>query len=279
MDTSSPYFAADGQPRQRQSVVAFMDVLGFKEEIQEAHREGNSDELLRRFASVVKEPYKAFRETFEWIKDPKRSWEVKAFTDNVVIGYPILSRGDTEFELGEIVDEAGLFQLWLALEGFFVRGGIAIGELYLDEDMAFGAGLLDAHRAEEEADVPRIVLAESSVAHVEKHVRYYASPRIAPQDDALLIDEDGRHVVNYLDNIWPNRTEEPDLRSLAKHRDIVSAKLDEHRARPHVWAKYAWVARYHNFFCESFPAGSSYKVDASLPGLAAKMLHEVYPSP
>ena len=114
--------------------------------------------------------------------------------------------------------EVALFQLGLALEGFFVRGGIAVGKTLssIDEDIAYGIGLFDAlFVPKEKQDVPRIVLAESAVAYVKKHLQYYASVHIAPHDDALLIDEDKHHFINYLDSVWPDHTESPDYISLA----------------------------------------------------------------
>jgi hypothetical protein len=62
MDASSAYFTEDDQPTPRLSVVAYVDVLGFKEEMLAAQRAGTSDVLLRRFATVVREWCRSMRD-------------------------------------------------------------------------------------------------------------------------------------------------------------------------------------------------------------------------
>ena len=56
---------------------------------------------------------------------------MRAFTDNIVIGYPIRGRGDAESELVTIFRNLSYFQMKLTMDGFFVRGAIAVGELYM----------------------------------------------------------------------------------------------------------------------------------------------------
>lgn len=89
-------------------------------------------------------------------EDAERLWDLKAFTDNLVIGHPV--RQDGEPELGRVLMDIAALQLDLAREAFFVRGGVAVGPLYMSQDIVFGAGLLDAPDAEQQADVPRVVL-------------------------------------------------------------------------------------------------------------------------
>lgn len=42
-------------------------------------------------------------------------------------------------------------------------------------------------------------------------------------------------------------------RKWVNSKSAVEAKLAEHAANPPVWAKYAWVASYHNYFCDLHP--------------------------
>jgi len=267
---SSAYATRDGKARVQPSIVAYLDVLGFKQQVRASHDAGASDALLQRFASVIREWYTSLRG--QPADEP--GWELKAFTDNVVLGHPI-RWDDGEAELTAVLSDVALLQIGLAQEGFFVRGGIAAGDLYVDEDIVFGTGLLDAVEAEQRANTPRVVLAESAVQLVKKHLECYASVATSPQNRQLLFDEDDQLVVNYLDCSWPDRTEPPLFDWLAKHRDVLVDRLAQYRAEPHVWAKYAWVARYHNYFCNSIPDGMPHRVDVSLPTLEPRQLQDV----
>lgn len=74
-----------------------------------------------------------------------------------MIGYPIHTDG--EIELGNAFSDLSYFQMIMSMEGFFIRGGIAIGDLYMDEITVFGSGLMEAYQAETTlARDPRIVL-------------------------------------------------------------------------------------------------------------------------
>lgn len=269
----SAYATEDGKPKAQPSIVVYLDVLGFTQQVRASHDTGASDTLLQRFAAVIRQWYVSLRGQAQ-SGDERRDWELKAFTDNVVLGHPI-RWDDGEAELTAVMSDVALFQIGLAHEGFFVRGGIAAGDLYMDEDIVFGIGLLDAVEAEQKADTPRVVLAESAIQLVKQHLEYYASVDTSPQNRHLLFDEDNQFVVNYLSCSWPDHTEPPLFDWLAKHRDVLVGKLAHHRAEPHVWAKYAWVARYHNYFCDSIPGGMPHRVDVSLPPLEPKRLQDV----
>ena len=145
----------------------------------------------------------------------------------------------------------------------------------MDEDVVFGAGLLDAYEAEQHADVPRVLLHESAVRFVGRFLRYYGRVADAPQSEYLFVDEDQQLVLDYLSSLWQDRTDNPQHRPLAKHRDVVSQRLAQYRSQPRIWAKYAWVARYHNYFCTGLPGGEQHTIDVSLFALEAKRLHEV----
>ena len=59
----------------------------------------------------------------------------------------------------------------MALEGLFVRGGVSVGEFYINEDIVFGPALLDAHNTESNlACYPRIVLDDKTVGRLQKYI-------------------------------------------------------------------------------------------------------------
>ncbi|MGI0014730.1 MAG: hypothetical protein ACREBU_15010 [Nitrososphaera sp.] len=145
--------------------------------------------------------------------------------------------------------------------GFFVRGAIAI-----DDMTVFGQGLLDSYDGESrDARDPRIILTNSAREAVMQHVNYYSNPSHSPQARDLYKDADGQFFLNYLDSILIAEEEHgPLIDVLASHKFAVEAKLTEYRDQPAYWAKYAWSASYHNFFCEQYRYFSDeHKIDVS----------------
>lgn len=269
-------FANDtGRPLTQTSVVAYFDLLGYANEMRAAHERGKSDAFLNQIVSTTKYWYESMRDTFSEESGHQRGWELKTFSDNVVVGHPIRHGG--EWELGQVMSNLATLQLAFVLEGnLFLRGSIAVGELYMDDDIVYGVGLLDAVDDEHAADVPRVVLHDSAVKYVREQIRHYASIRRAPHSRVLLRDEDGRLFINYLSGVWEDGSEEPIYDALKNHRDIVADRLVTYRRTPKLWSKYSWVARYHNYFCEALPGGARYALDVTLHSLDASRLDQVF---
>ena len=255
MEQSRNPYVKDGEgPQLKNSVVVFMDILGYREMAENAASAGTEPELLLRLHSTLEYGQKFLKGELTLPKlGPKDYYAVKAFTDNIVIGWPI--RTDAETELGSAFFKLSFFQFNLALAGFFIRGGLSIGPLYMDDIAVFGRGLNEAYDAESRlARDPRIVLASSSEEAVKTHMRYYAEPHYSPQSRDLYRDSDGKVFLNYLDSILIAEDENgPFYDELLKHKEVVERALSEHKDNPMIWSKYAWVANYHNFFCEQYP--------------------------
>lgn len=167
-----------------------------------------------------------------------------------MLAWPI--RDDGEVELGTIFRRLADFQFAMSVEGFFIRGGVAVGEAYVDDLAVFGDALTQAYLAESAlARDPRIVLANSAVDLVKHHLGYYGNSRYAPQASELLCDSDGQWFVNYLDTVLFVADEYgPFYDEFLKHKRAVELKLARYKAEPAIFAKYAWVANYHNYFCD-----------------------------
>lgn len=251
LDPNSPYWRDGHAPEPVHSVAVFVDILGFTERIRQASEPTAATKLLGDLRSALNRAL--VHVTADWMQGPgifsKRPWDYKAFTDNIVLGFPI--RDDGEPELGTLFRNLAMFQLELIQSGFFVRGAIAVGDLYMDRDIVFGTALLEAYDTEQSvARDPRIVLAPSALTYVNRHLTYYANPCASPQNSALVRDADRQVFVNYLDSILIVEDDYgPFFEPLMKHKSEVEKALDDYRGEPRVWSKYNWVARYHNYFC------------------------------
>jgi hypothetical protein len=262
-ESRNPYIESDGTPKLRRSVVAFIDILGYMDLVKSTTSE-DSQALLARLHKALSlsrqhvDPNHS-ADTLQKLGDKDFS-AFRAFTDNIVIGQPV--RDDGEIELGSVFDSVSYFQMLMTMEGFFVRGAIAIGDLYMDDIAVFGAGLIEAYEAETTlARDPRIVLAPSARVAVNRHLEYYGRGAHAPQNRDLLRDSDGQYFVNYLDTLIPENGYFYE-QELAAHKARIEEKLVLLRSRPSVWTKYLWAANYHNYWCDQNSCvDSSMKID------------------
>lgn len=244
----NPYKASK-PPQLKNSVLVYMDILGYQEMIAKVIK-GNDQSKFLQFLHAVLFKAKEDLEEKHFKMGDRDLFALKTFTDNIVIGFPILEDGEMEFgrAFGKVAD----FQLALAVKGLFVRGGISIGNAYIDNIAVFGDALADAYEAENKlARDPRVIITKSAVKIIEKHIGYYSKPAHSPQSLDLLKDSDGQWFVNYLYPIIELIEEcGPDYDILEQHKSAVETKLKEFANDPKIFSKYAWVAGYHNSFCE-----------------------------
>ena len=249
--TANPYMR-DGQGfRLVDSVVCFLDVLGYRELIATG-----GEAAQRRFHQALADSYPMMLAEMGYDPDDHYPpiFALKTFTDNIVLAHPIGRRADGESELGNVAMAVGALQTQLALKGFFVRGGIAMGPAYVDDFGVFGDALLEAYHGEcRLARDPRVILCASARERVVQHIGYYANPAGSPQNREMRQDSDGQAFVSYLEHLAPAPYEGGfGLDELKTHRDVVVGRLRSFGDQPILWAKYEWVARYHNHFCERY---------------------------
>jgi len=193
----------------------------------------------------------------------------KSFTDNVVLAHPRFS-DDMESEFGFILWAINEYQFQMALDGFFIRGGLAVDQLFMDENSVYGAALLEAYRLESKvATNPIVVLCDNTMKLVDKHLLYYFD-EIAPQQKDVLKGPDGRYFLNYLTEciIEGDDQEYLDAKLLRRHKKQIESALESYAAIPTIFSKFTWLAAYHNYFCDmvsSYPEyEDSLKVSATL---------------
>lgn len=230
-------------PEVLRSVVCFADIMGFSDMIKQ---QGGGNQLLVRLHKALKPEYAKFRSL------TAISWILKAFTDNIVLGKPILDDG--EREMGSTLLDLAAYQWNLVSEGFLVRGGIAVGDFYADADFAFGNALLEAHDLEaNHAQYPRIILSDLAVDLVKHHMNYYTVDQADPYTRELVVDnDDGRWFVNYLFTTLGEEDEgylDDAYPLLLTHKAAVESNLQKFAGNSRVYEKYMWLARYHNYFC------------------------------
>jgi hypothetical protein len=251
----NPYTQSSGPPKMLKSFVCFADILGYTYQSKEAILAGKGEIFLRRLHKALSVAYARVRERSTRGYRGEAIYDIKVFTDNIVVGFPIddfrMNKGEPE--LGTIMGLFAEFQAGLAMEGFLLRGGIAYGDHYMDENIVFGGALLEAIGLDKGGGPPRISLAPSAVRLVQKHFGFYYNPNHAPHYENLLEDADGVIFLNYLEHAFfafPEGGVFFDV--IGGHQQSVIKGLEKYRGEPGIRAKYEWAARYHNFVCREF---------------------------
>ena len=243
-------------PSVRPAIVCYADILGFSAETRQAFASGTEDDFLTRIKRSLDKAYGIVREFNKGYFSSPPLFEMKVFTDNIVVAYPLDDplRDEGEPELGAVMILFSEVQASLAFDGFFLRGAIAFGGHYQDDDVAYGDALLEAVGLDQSGGAPRLVIAPSVELLVALQLRAYGNGVGAPQFVELLEDSsDDRMFLNYMGSRldqFPYFHMQSRLLSL--HRDRLVIGLQEHNFNPRVRVKYEWLARYHNYVWRDF---------------------------
>jgi hypothetical protein len=236
------YSDSEGRPILRDSFAGYLDELG------------TSDRLATLTEKALRDDLARYDKTRPTLSNPDNNSELYVrtlyFTDNVVIAMPLWDGGRRhDSGLSMMLAIVGRYQLSLALEGRFLRGGIARGPLYCDASFATGKAHLDAVLLEEHrAVVPRVLVNESALAMAQAEVdEYWFAPHSLDVENWLDSDGDGV-FVSYLNDLMEDDSPWPLGAALEAHRRTIQTRLSEFKNNQRVRTKYEWVAGYHNYF-------------------------------
>ena len=236
---AKPYFDADGKPIMEQSAVALVDILGFKGRTQTAYENGKEQEELEWLNQRLSYAHSL-------IDDPSHvKWRMKVFSDNVIVGYRYLAERSGRFEFAQACWNMVHFQLQLARDGLFIRGGIAVGNIHIGDDLVFGHILRELSDAEKRATYPRVILLESAEEYVDARPEMKADSLYT---NCVLVDEDNTRYMNYLYPVC-NRHDSKGATILLNHKGYIKSNLERFQEDPTIFKKYVWLAKYHNQSC------------------------------
>ncbi len=294
----NPYINGEGEPELCQSITAFVDILGFKYLVKNARKEKNSQALFMDFHRVLstwfnrEEDFWSCMNEMSIIGSQKDSFKIRIFTDCILIGCPIREKPHPWFseglkELNDVLILLEMFQMEMTSNGYFVRGAITVDELYMDDKIIYGNGVIEAYEAEsKKAKYPRIILTKSVEEMLTEIDKGFADQNFPNYITKFLYkDFDGLIFINYLKFInsrvsvhppclypgseailaaisadetsaLPGGSERlhsrdvPFVNELEKHKNKIIENLNKHNNEPHILEKYLWTANYHNNFCE-----------------------------
>lgn len=208
--------------------VAFLDILGFKNLV------GTEDaSTIHSIFSNIRHAKKLIRgisgEDTWWAQMGKKT-KIYFFSDSIVIAIPM----SEPMALELVASNCMLLQhtLWYYGLPTWVRGGIAIGDLYCGNSEIFGPALIDAYILEETvAKYPRIVMHESTYqAGIDNTDNRQDIIFVSQQPNELRMVE----TLKYFD-YEPQRS-----RVLQSIRDTMQKETN-----PSIREKFHWVIEYH----------------------------------
>lgn len=223
--------------------IAYIDILGTKKAIESL----NPKDLIQRFNNVFLIE-KAIIEN-DLFNEKHKSVKVKIFSDNICIAVEIKDSDKEHEKLAWLASDCRNFQRHVLKNygNFLIRGGITLGDLYIDDTFVLGPGLIDAYKLEsQKAKFPRIIVDES---YAEKAMLYLkdACSRIneGKEKCAIIKDDDGVYFLDYLE---PNpygidRSIDTTYEWIKQDEEILNIILSSATGCPK--DKSDWLKKYH----------------------------------
>lgn len=240
------------------SIVCFTDILGFST-LNNSLTTHQQNKLLQNLHLTLNSQYEIIRQT-------NPIGHFKTFTDNIILAYPFFD--DNEGRFGSILMTLVEYQLNMTLKGYFLRGGISIGQYYGDETFAYGPALVDSYRLESTIAVsPRIILSSQTSEMMQTYSRYYHSVNVAPHYNYILKDEDNIYFLNYLYHLKYHLELDNNfdwyMGQIRLHKSLIIDRLNEYNTKLiespekseqfiEIIKKYTWTAQYHNYYCNLY---------------------------
>ncbi|MCH5280928.1 MAG: hypothetical protein J1E61_05615 [Lachnospiraceae bacterium] len=209
------------------AVVAFIDVLGSSEAIEE-------DEVASLNAIHIaydKALAEFKRRSTKTLIEPK----VNIFSDNIALSVEIVENEEEKAFLS-IISFSAMLQMYMWTNGFLVRGGISYGTFFVDEIMIWGKTLLRTHKFEESVSIyPRIII-EPKIAEVLRPV--FKSKRI----NIINKDFDGMFFIDPFG--LETKTKEVYLNLLEYFINDNLVRLEKYQNNIKIYQKICWLQQY-----------------------------------
>jgi len=248
-DATSAYLDDAGRPRLRNSIVAFIDILGFSHVATSCATTEDSQRVLDSIVAAIDDSRDFVRQSFASDKSAHEGrWATKFFSDNLAFGYAFDDTvEDHAATAWFIIRCAQRYQLRMAMNGYFVRGALTSGPICLTDEIIFGSALIECYLLESKASiVPRVVLSEPLQQLVTRSFLADSGRSDKGASQAICRDVDGLWFVNYLRAA--KNAEGIQWQFIEQHKASVLESLS-HTTRHDVLPKFGWACRYHNVFC------------------------------
>lgn len=224
-------------PAKQNYLIVYIDILGTKDRLKNNDTDKVFENIYYPFLLADRIMPKIEYLNIEDIK-------IKVFSDNILFAYPINNLDDKDeiFDAYERVGNLLIFFLsFFVSEGILFRGAITVGDLYINDLMVWGKGLVIAVELEEKVSIfPRIILSEDLLKVFDK---FSLSGLQYEQKFSCMRDSDDCVFFNFF-NYEDTDQMDNHLKLAIQHinNDIISEQNNKNRVN--VLQKYYW---YRNF--------------------------------
>jgi hypothetical protein len=235
----------------KQSVVVFLDILGFSEMVDEAKDDDSKIGSIHTALLTTKVLAGIWRD--KGIGAGTESYPVKCdmFSDTVVMSCSVVAPGALFYVVESIANAQNL----LIHQKCFVRGAITVGKHYQEDNLVFGPTLIHAYKMEQNlATWPRVVVDPLAFSLCGFTTEKFDALR----GTMLEQDQGGIIFVNYLKMRWlttvtefnkngiSNKCETPPT-VFAMHKDRILKAVTSPAGRDvRILARHHALARFHN---------------------------------
>jgi len=238
-------------------LVAFIDILGFKEIVKQSENDTSKIELIYSVLNYLKKWEVPEKWSLKLVKieedaqkrgvenfDMRYKTNTTSFSDSIVVSVKI--DNNVNEMTSTLITNLSYIGAILFEKGILFRGGLTLGNIIHDENgTVFGQGLIDAYKLESNnAKYPRIILSDKLINKLNypittKRDRYPYHQYIDRFEDGSV----GFHQMQYYQVMesWEEMTIEKLTTSLDKVRKVIIKGLDESFENPDVFKKYKWL--------------------------------------
>lgn len=235
-------------PQYRKAIVSYLDILGFRDLISSSDRTPAPKvrKVLAATRSVAAVPFRVQSENWN------TQTEIQNFSDLVLRTSFIDSRRNLVdqlfLDLGLL---AGIQFTLVAKHGIFVRGGVCMGDMFIDTKFVFGPALVKSYELSEKVAVfPRIVV-DPELVDVGSKSRGADFGRVYRP---VLFEDNNIHFIDYLGTIYKKHfivigtfgNVAPTKMLAAHKRQIEKKLLETTQKEERIRRKIGWAAMLHN---------------------------------
>ena len=240
----------------KNSIVAFIDILGFKELV---NKSIHNDEIRKNIHSTLMK-FKDLERPESWtseIVEVEEDAQMKGldgfviskktkctcFSDSIVVSIEI--ENDLNEVFSTLIANLSRIGAQLLSEGILIRGGIDLDDVYHNDGIIFGKGLINSYKLETNAaKYPRIIISNNLISRLNypllyKYERY-------PYHQYLDRFEDGcvgfHQLIFYQVHQKSSIISETEIKKeIKKSKDTIIKGLDSSFETPQIFIKYRWL--------------------------------------
>ncbi|OFX70095.1 MAG: hypothetical protein A2X12_06320 [Bacteroidetes bacterium GWE2_29_8] len=258
--------------KQEERLIAFFDILGFKELIEKY--EDGQNELLDNISEAISETFEQFEQLKKFHMEFSRNsilteWlnsvDKKVFSDNfcisVLLESPILNM-PKHYNEKFFFQYISMVQENLMKKEYFVRGAITYGSYYSDDNIIFSSGLVEAYKLESEVAIyPRIIISDKLVEYLKRTEFAYYGDLLIDNCGIVLLNpfnwdlvdskiadiEMENRLINqqgHIENSFEEESQKEKQNKLEAIKLIVENKKEKYKENVKTRQKYGWLLNF-----------------------------------